>query len=289
MTSGTVGTLPPPAALRAELEELIVRDLLGPIGGEDERVPGTERVSDWYALGMLAPRNTIGTDPERDNSGDGTGGEEDSGDEEPEQRTAAKMLLPSSFGLSFALAPGTKQVQVTASWGHYTKIEDEDRLDDAGRPSRWWQRETISGSFPLSLTEGPIGPFYPVSDFPEVIVRGTCVDRPYARYVTLFLVNNQDKPSINIDSAWLFQPQLVVEGLDGDAPFISRREALPDARRSRPPEEAALELLYRDSIEFATGHSVSVEAYPSQARRGRAERVQTVVVPRAEVERTELT
>jgi len=287
MTSGTGDSLPTPAALRSELEDLIVRDLLGPIGGEVERIPGNERVSDWYVLGMLAPRNTVGTDPERDTSSEGAVGEEDSGDDEPVERIAAKMLLPSSFGLSFALAPGTEQVQVTASWGHYTKIEDEDRLDDAGKPSRWWQREPVSGSFVLSLTAGPIGPFLPVSDSPEVIVRGTCVDRPYARYVTLFLVNDQDKPSTNIDSAWLFQPQLLVEGLDGDAPFISRREALPDARRSRPPEEAALELLYRNSIEFATGHSISVEAYPSQARRGRAERVQTVVVPRAEVERTE--
>ena len=287
MTMESAGTVPTPAALRAELEDLIVRDLLGPIGGEDERIPGTERVSDWYALGMLAPRDTVGTDPERDNSGEGTGGEEESSDDEPQERTAAKMLLPSSFGLSFALAPGTQQVRVTASWGRYEKIVDEEQLDDAGKPSRWWQREPIAGSIVLAVSNGPIAAVAPVIDFPDVALRGTCVDRPYACYVTLFLVNYQEKPSVNIDSAWLFQPQLMVEGVDGQAPFISRREALPDARQSKSSEESALELLYRDSIEFATGHGISVEAFPSQNQPGRADRVQTAVIPRAEVQRTE--
>lgn len=158
MATDSSGTLPNQADLRAELEDLIVRDLLGPIGGEDERIPGTERVSDWYALGILAPRNTVGTDPERDNSSEGTGGDEDSSEDEPEERTAAKMLLPSSFGLSFALAPGTEQVLVTASWGRYEKMEDVEQLDDAGKPSRWWQREPISRNFVLPVANGAINP-----------------------------------------------------------------------------------------------------------------------------------
>lgn len=283
------GPTPTPSQLRAELEELIVRDLVGPIWGEDERIPGNERVSEWYALGMLAPRNTVGTDRERDNSAEGTGGEEESGDDEPEERIAAKMLLPSSFGLSFALAPGTERVRVTASWGQYWKVTDEDKLDKDGKPSRWWQRERVSDGVELSLKDGLIDPFPPVADFPDVLVRGTCVDRKYARYVTLFLVNDQERPSSNqnFDQVWLFQPELAVEGVDGGSPFIGRKEALPGARMTRPPEEATLELLYRDSIEFATGHGVSVHAIPSETHPGRARRVQTAIVPRAEVARTE--
>ncbi|MEZ4479908.1 MAG: hypothetical protein R3B97_01990 [Dehalococcoidia bacterium] len=280
---------PTPSQLRAELEELIVRDLMGPIWGEDERIPGDEKVRDWYALGMLAPRNTVGTDRERDNSAEGTGGEEESGDDEPEERIAAKMLLPSSFGLSFALAPGTERVRVIASWGQYWKITDEEKLDKDGKPSRWWQREPISAGFDLVIKDGLIDPVAPVPDFPDVLVRGTCVDRQYARYVTLFLVNDQERPSSNqnVDQVWLFQPQLAVEGADGASPFIGRKEALPGARMTRPPEEATLELLYRDSIEFATGHGVSVHAIPSDSQRGRARRVETAIVPRAEVARTE--
>jgi hypothetical protein len=287
-TSVTTTTTPSPAALRAELEDMIVRDLLGPIGGERERIPGNERVSDWYAVGMLAPRNTVGTDRERDNSAEGTEGEEDTGGEEPTQRTAAKMLLPSAFGLSFALAPGTQEVRVSASWGHYQKIADEGVLGDDGKPTRWWQREPIEGTTLLPINEGPLKSVSPISPaFPNVQVRGICVDRPRARYVTLFLVNDQEKPSQNIDEAWLFQPSLIVEGVVGEVPFISRAEAMPNTTLTPPTEEAALELLYRDAIEFATGHSVAVEATRSTSHLGRAERIQTVVVPRAEVPRTE--
>ena len=287
MTTTNLQVQPTPTTLRAELEDLIVRDLLGPINGEEERIPGEERLSEWYALGMLASRDTVGAGPERDNSAEGTGGEEESGDDEPEERTAAKMLLPSASGLSFAAAPGTEHVHVTASWGRYAKVEDEEKLDKDGKPSRWWQREPISGSFLLTLTEGPIGPFVPTTDYPDVVVRGVCVKRKYARYVSLFLVNEQEKPSVNGDSAWLFQAELVVDGVDGQAPFIGRKEALPGAGTTKEEEEGTLELLYRDSIEFATGHGVSVEATPSPAQPGRANRIKTVVVPRAEIPRTE--
>jgi hypothetical protein len=279
-------TSPSPSALRAELEDLIVNDLLGPIGGERERIPGTERVSEWYALGMLAPRDTVGTDRERDDSAEGTGGEEDA-DAEPEERTAVKMLLPSSFGLSFAAAPGTERVRVTASWGRYEKVTDEETLDGEGKPTRWWQREPVSGSFDLLLEDGPIEPRAPHPDYPDVVVRGTCVDRGYGHLVSLFLVNEQEKPSGNLDEAWLFQPQLAVEGVDGEAPFIGRREALPGGRMTSGNEEGRLELLYRHAIEFATGHGVSVHAVPASGNADRAVRVETAVVPRAEVARTE--
>lgn len=167
------------------------------------------------------------------------------------------------------------------------KVTDDEQVDANGKPTRWWQREPIGGSILLALRDGPVGPVAPAADFPEVVVRGTCIDRDHARMVSLFLVNGQENPSLNRDTAWLFQPELVVEGIDGDAPFIGRHEALPGARMTKPADEATLEMLYRHSVEFATGHGVSVHAVASKAHRGRAEHVRTVIVPRAEVARTE--
>ena len=48
---------PPPTAvrLREELTKLVVADLLGPKGGDEEEVDES-RVSDRYVLGMLAPK-----------------------------------------------------------------------------------------------------------------------------------------------------------------------------------------------------------------------------------------
>ena len=68
---------PSPTALRAELEDLVVRELLGPAGGPDEEVDES-RVSDRYLVGILAPRRTIVRAAESDSlASDGAGTVED--------------------------------------------------------------------------------------------------------------------------------------------------------------------------------------------------------------------
>ena len=47
-------TIPSPLELRDMLEEMAVRELRGPVQGEDEEVPG--RIRDRYLVGILAPR-----------------------------------------------------------------------------------------------------------------------------------------------------------------------------------------------------------------------------------------
>ncbi len=55
MTNTPVLLPPSAAALRDELEHLVLLDLLGPAGGQHEEV--TERnVRDRYLVGMLAPQ-----------------------------------------------------------------------------------------------------------------------------------------------------------------------------------------------------------------------------------------
>lgn len=47
--------IPTPAALRTELEHLVCRDLLGPVGGPEEEI--ADSVRDRYLVGMLAPHH----------------------------------------------------------------------------------------------------------------------------------------------------------------------------------------------------------------------------------------
>ena len=61
---------PSPAEMRKELEDLIVCDLLGPAGGENEVLPGKNRVRDRYIAGMLAPKKTVALEPERKTKSD---------------------------------------------------------------------------------------------------------------------------------------------------------------------------------------------------------------------------
>jgi len=44
------GKVPSPGDLRAEVERLVVGDLLGPAGGQDETLSGSERVCNRYLI-----------------------------------------------------------------------------------------------------------------------------------------------------------------------------------------------------------------------------------------------
>ncbi|MCX9193425.1 hypothetical protein C3Y87_18880 [Carbonactinospora thermoautotrophica] len=57
--AGPLSAGPQPVEVRRRLEELVVRDLLGPIGGETEQMPSRERPTEYYILGRLAPRGTL--------------------------------------------------------------------------------------------------------------------------------------------------------------------------------------------------------------------------------------
>jgi hypothetical protein len=105
--------------------------------------------------------------------------------------------------------------------------------------------------------------------------------------VTLFLVNGQLEPATNRDSAWLFQPELVVRGsgeTDGTAVFLRRptNDVVVD-----DPERDHLDLIYRRRVEFAVGHGVAIHAETSANDPTRAIEVRTEVIPSHEVPVTE--
>lgn len=60
-------------------------------------------------------------------------------------------------------------------------------------------------------------------------------------HVTVFLVNAQQEPKKGKDTAWLFQPELVVESPDDAAIF--QRRPLPQA--DPDPEQQAMAMRYR--------------------------------------------
>jgi hypothetical protein len=119
----TAPAVPSPAQLRAELEELITRDLYGPVGGETEQLAEASP-RDRYLVGMLAPVGTVAVDPARN---DGATAHEAEPDGVPEDRNAQPALFPSSKGLSFAvLLPaggGSVPLRVGAWWGRYQRVE----------------------------------------------------------------------------------------------------------------------------------------------------------------------
>jgi hypothetical protein len=290
--------------LREELEDLIRDDLIGPIGGPDEELD--DPPVDRYILGLLAPRfnfESVAT-PSADEDEDPAGAEtlpeddlgdagitEDSGEEgQPEERPPANdQLLPSSFGVTFALDPGCRELRVTASWGAYSRQTSEHRLTRDGKPARVWQRRQCGGPKTVVIREsGLIEALAPDPEEPGVVVRGLAREREGHRLVSLFLVNEQWSDGGRAVARWLCQASLQVESQDGSPVFVRRAVddvgSVPEVDRV---ELAGLEMQYRNTVELAVGHGVGVEVIEADGEPDRGVLVRTQAMPAQEVPRTD--
>lgn len=158
------------------------------------------------------------------------------------------------------------------------------------RKHRCWKRIPCGAKRRFRLDEGPVTPFAIDPDCPSVLIKG--VVRPASdqgvRLVTLFLLNQQEKPDESQDAAWVFQPEIAVRGLEGAAVF-RRRPALDTGRTgdAELSERLSLEMVYRKRVEFAVGHGIAIHAKTAEANTEAAVEIRTVVMPEYEVQVTE--
>ena len=190
-----LGKKPTSLELRDMLEEMAIKDLLGPASGPEEEVDETN-VRDRYLVGTLAPRRPSplhdaemapsqpsdddgmdGDFPANDElaiGGDGSG--VTSGDDGPVELAApqSKAIFPSSLGMSFCLDLEAKELQVTASWGRYDKQPSEHLVNEkTGSPRMVWKREPCGGqSHTIPVAEGSIGAIEADAHWPEVVIKG---------------------------------------------------------------------------------------------------------------------
>lgn len=308
-----------------ELLELAVRDdLLGPAGGPDERVVDMS-VRDRYLVGKLAPRKPRDRDvPEVEPAGSAddtdevieignaprhepgaelprtTGRVEAEADAHDEiDTTDNQSLIPSSLGLTFCVGPDVEALDVIARWGAYVRVPNDEHEVTKPRKNREtgadepvkvkvWQRIPRGGTVRLALSDGVVVPVVPDGAEPEVRIQGVVrTNTKSERLVTLFLVNGQKEPKQNADSAWLFQPEIVVRGPEGAAdPAVFRRRPSNEVVVD-DPERDHLGLIYRERVEFAVGHGVAVHAETAPGDTKHAVEVRTEVIPRYEVAVTE--
>lgn len=306
-----------------DLLELAVRDdLLGPACGPNELIKDMS-VRDRYLVGKLAPRRpddagtttvepaaaaneTPDLEDERPAPHHEPGAEfpTASGRVEPEDdaldeidTTNNQSLVPSSIGLTFCVAPGVDKLTVEARWGRYERVPSEEHDVVKRRKNRQtgheeevrvkvWRRIPCGGAVSIPLVDGQLKPSTPDNDQPEVRLQGTIrTNGDGDRLVTLFLVNGQFEPEDNKDRAWLFQPEIVARSSSGKESIFKRRpsnELVVD-----DPERDRLGLIYRNRLEFAVGHGVSVHAEPTPGYPTTALVVRTEIMPRYEVGVTE--
>ncbi|MEP7341954.1 MAG: DISARM system helicase DrmA [Acidobacteriota bacterium] len=281
-----LSSIPSSMQIRAELEELVLKDLLGPAGGPSEEIT-EQSVRDRYLVGMLAPTKQNLSPEEFDELANGGSGGNEEGSAEYTGPTA-KTMFPSSFGMTFSIDIEATEFQIAARWGHYARVASETLTTEAGNKRLVWkrsQREGVSESF--KLQSGRIR-WVPDGEFHEVHVQGIIRRREHFWSVTLFLVNGQDEPKKLRDGAWLFQPELIVQSPNGKPIFhqhgIQRERGKQDDVVFA--EECELEMLYRNHVQFAVGHGVSVHVECPEGVCDRAVRISTKVVPSYEVPKT---
>lgn len=284
--TGVLQSIPSPTKIRDEVERMVLKDLLGPVGGHEEEIDEPS-VRDRYLVGMLAPKRQELSPEEFDELPQGGSGSAEDGTAES-TAPAAKTMFPSSFGMTFCLGIDAKAVQITSRWGHYHRDRSEHLTTPSGEKKVVWkrsQREAVSEPIPLSA--GRIN-WSPDPEFPQVQVQGLVRRRDHFWSVTLFLVNGQAEPKKLRDAAWLFQPELVVESPDG-APIFQSNLRSKDPGKADPvafAEEQEMAMLYRRRVEFGVGHGVSLHAECPGGVCDKAHRLSTVVVPTYEVPRT---
>jgi len=280
--SPLAAAVPRPSAVRAELEDLVVKELLGPAGGPHEEVD-EPRVSDRYLIGQLAPRRSVVRAAESDTlSADGAGTIEDGGADDP--ALPIDSLAPAAIGLTCTVHGECAQLLVTPRWGRYVREKSEQATTASGNPKTVWRRYPAGGRpLPVALAEGDIAAMPADPEQPDVVVRGRVRRLEGDWVVSLFLVNAQAiagrRPN---DAEVVFQPELEVAAPDGAPVFHKRR------RQSGAPtdEQRRLEMLYRRQVEFAVGHGVAVSAEVSADSPAAAVRLTTRVAPTYEVPTT---
>ncbi len=314
------------AYVRELLQLAVMDDLLGPANGPHERIVDMS-VRDRYLVGRLAPRESDGScieglegplvaEIEDGNPGDldvhkgrhepgaefdGATGRTDPEAEALDEIDAAsnQSLLPSSLGLTFCVDGDVSAVEVEARWGRYqrdygieiykTRRNPETGEEEQGGKAKVWQRMPCGGTIAIELCEGQVLHWVPDFNQPEVRVQGTVRGKNAKgdRLVTLFLVNTQQEPVENKDSAWIFQPELIVRPVKGAADRAVFRRRVGTQSNSEDSERDTLEMIYRREVEFAVGHGVAVHVEIAAGDAERAVEVRTVVMPQYEVPVTE--
>lgn len=271
-----------------------VEGLDGPLANDEAEEPTEAKVPGRHEPGAEFGSATGRVEPEAD-----------SGDEI--DAASNQSLVPNSLGMTFCVEGDVEQIEVEARWGRYervpgskhewTKTIRRKQKDGSGNvvstyeeevKCQVWQRIPCGGKIILSLKEGVVPSLSPDSTFAGVRVQGSvrAKNANGDRLVTLFLVNGQDEPESNKDTAWVFQPELIVRSVAGSVnSAIFRRRPVLDAD-GMDPEREALEMIYRNRVEFAVGHGVAVHA-ETAGDVTLATEVRTTVMPQYEVQVTE--
>lgn len=279
MTQPVLTEVPDAAAIRDELQTLVLNDLLGPLGGPEEEF-GRERPTERYLLGRLAPEGEAVKPEEQDDLAGSEPPEAEEGTAEPPAPNVTSMS-PSALGCTVYVDGDVGELAVTAWWGSYEIAESE-------TGGRVWRRVPWERAATLKLRDGVLDPVDVHAEAGRVQVRGRARRHDGRWLVSIFLVNHQARPQQQADTAWLFQAGLTAAATDGAPVFSPRPERVAGGDAEDQAEQRRLAMSYRLLPQFAVGHGVAVHAVCAPGDPTRAVRVETAAVPQYEIPTTDV-
>jgi Helicase conserved C-terminal domain len=275
---------------RDALIERLRRDLIGP-EAQDEVVRA--RPSDVYLTGILYPRKTAFS-PEENEKLSVEGGTEQGGSE-AEQSPIDRSTRPSAAGISFAVRCPEASPSVTFRiyCGTYSALYSEERLQPEANSERsrqsgvgksvatGWQRTNHLVEIPnvslKALEPIDLGGY----GLPQAELYIQVTDWQDKKLVTAVLINcrqaERGDSRDELEQKMLFQTKVTV------IPSESTTLVARPARAAVTDEDSrAADLLYRNAVEFATGHTCSSE-WESEEGSLTANLVATTWIPQAVV------
>ncbi len=261
--------LGPHYLFRDELVERLRRDLLGPVGGQDEVLD--EEPATAYITGVLYPRDRgRGSTGERVNEQDvDLTPANATVDEVPDTGVAmANRSMPSAMGITFAVdTRQTTTVTLRVTGATYEPIDAggaavraeraERRGTDDENTVKWRRRPFTVDPLAISVGAAATPPSIDLGVGLQVRIRVRAADPDGVAAVTVTLVNDQvvaDSKQL-LDPLCIFQPELRIE-VPGEAAALVER---PQGLSADEKELQLSALLHRHAPMFATGHGCSAD------------------------------
>ena len=302
-------------SVRANLVDILRRELLGPADGADEIL--TVAPDGRYNLGRIAPTRLTGSadTPGPGDGGDhadegaldtdaldacastgvpvtsvdetGPDGDEDTAGDRDDAPIRRGLMIPASMGLRFQVPADLDALTVHASWGVYHPQSGGPTEDgrEGGRSATVYRREDV-------IEQVRINPASLISGTKDHVLREDVILRVDAQVdgdrllIEVALCNDRQTPRRIPTQAWLFQTRLDVDA-GGRAVFLPVRDILTDVSADlSDAEEARLALQYRDRLEFAVGRTCSADWTVAAGAR-RATQVRTEWIPTSTTPQTD--
>ncbi len=274
---------------RENLTEVLRRELVGPLYGDDEVLPVSPDTA--YIVGRIAPQRLA---PEAGASADDDEASADPGADEAEapdpdgdEDVAPKrgLMIPASMGLRFQVPKDLESFTVRASWGEYHARNAEAEGSEGGRPRREFVRTPVDVPVVVPVAELVPGETRTFALQGDAVLRVDAFPDTDRVLVEVALCNDADVVGRIGVHQWLFQATLYVEA-EGGAVFLPVRDALDPHPNGDDGELDRLRLQYRNRLEFAIGRTCSVAWQVAEGER-RASKVWTTWLPVTETPQTQ--